>query len=307
MKRVLVTGASGFIGRHALAPLAARGYEVHAVSTRNVASAATVTWHQVDLLSPGGVSRLMEVVRPTHLLHFAWFAVPGQFWTSPENYRWVPASLELLRAFNSVDGRRFVAAGSCAEYEVSDTDCDERRTPLRPSTVYGSCKHAFHVAIDEFAEGRLSVAWGRVFHLYGPGEHPDRLVPSVVRALLEGRPALCTPGTQVRDFLHVQDVADAFVALLDADVRGSVNIASGSPISVADLVGRIGMLMNAGALIRLGERALSAHDPPRLTARVSRLREDVGWSPAMTLDEGLLHTIEWWRSVSPDARRVTKQ
>jgi nucleoside-diphosphate-sugar epimerase len=297
MKRVIVTGASGFIGRHALAPLVDRGFDVHAVSTRTRAGdTSAITWYQANLLHPPDVARLIDAVRPTHLLHFAWFAVPGQFWTSPENLRWVQASLELLQAFEGAGGRRFVGAGSCAEYGVSDTDCDERHTVLEPSTLYGTCKHAFHIVVERFAETRLSAAWGRIFHLYGPDEHPDRLVPSVIGALLDGRPALCTAGTQVRDFLHVEDVAAAFVNLLDSPVCGPVNIASGAPVSVAEVVTKIGRYLDRESMIQLGARAIPAHDPPRLTADISRLRDEVCWSPSITLDRGLSETIDWWQS-----------
>jgi nucleoside-diphosphate-sugar epimerase len=297
MKRVLVTGASGFIGRHTLPALALRGFEVHAVSSQPRPSpAADARWHRSDLLRGADVRQLMDSVQPTHLLHLAWFAVPGQFWTSPENLRWVQASLELLSVFESVGGRRLVAAGSCAEYEWSDVDCDEHDTPLRPATLYGTCKHALHLVMEKFADRRLSTAWGRVFHLYGPHEHPDRLVPSVICSLLDGRPAQCTLGTQVRDFLHVADVAGAFVALLDSPVGGGVNIASGTPVSIANLVSTIGRQMGAESLVRLGARPLPAHEQPRLTARVARLRDEVGWTPTISLESGLEQTTEWWRS-----------
>ncbi|MEO8519720.1 MAG: NAD(P)-dependent oxidoreductase [Acidobacteriota bacterium] len=297
MTRVLLTGASGFIGRHCLRPLGALPFEVHAVSSRaRPAAAGVAEWHQADLLVPGAGARLIETVRPTHLLHLAWCATPGEFWTSPQNLSWVQVSIELLRAFADQGGERFVGAGSCAEYAVAADDCDERTTRLRPGTLYGSAKHAFHAVLEGFARGRLSASWGRVFHLYGPLEHPDRLVPSVILALLAGREAQCSAGTQVRDFLHVQDVADAFAAILASDVEGPVNIASGSPAAVADVVRRIGQLLQAESLIRLGARPPPPHDPPRLTADVTRIRDEVGWHPAVSLDRGLAETIEWWRT-----------
>ena len=87
----------------------------------------------------------------------------------------------------------------------------------------------------------ISFAWGRIFFLHGPGEHPDRLVPSVTRALLAGEPARCTDGRQVRDFLHSSsDAAHAFAALLALRVEGPVNIASGRGCRSRELVGWIG-------------------------------------------------------------------
>lgn len=297
MNRVLLTGATGFIGRHCVAPLASAGFEVHGVSSTPQRLAAGITqWHQGDLLMPGVAERLVAAAAPSHVLHLAWCATPGEFWTSPLNLPWVQSSIALLRAFAEHGGERFVGAGSCAEYEITDTDCDERTTPLRPSTLYGAAKHGFHSVLAGFGPGRLSTAWGRVFHLYGPGEHPDRLVPSVIRALLAGQEAHCTAGTQIRDFLHVQDVADAFVALLAGNAEGAVNIASGEPVPVRAVVSRIGRALSAEPLIRLGARPMPSQDPPRLTASVARMRDEVGWRPALGLERGLADTIAWWRT-----------
>ena len=297
MTRVLLTGASGFIGRFCIEPLAARGLEVHAVSSRPAPAGGfpPATWHRCDLLAPGEAARIVEAIRPAHLLHLAWYATPGQFWTAPENVDWVAASASLLRAFERDGRQRFVGAGTGAEYAPGGEDCVERVTPLAPATLYGVCKHAAHTILESFAAGRFSAAWGRIFHLYGPHELPSRLVPAVIRALLEGGEALCTEGSQVRDFMHVQDVADAFAALVAGEVEGPVNIASGVPVRVADVISRIGVQMDAVPRIRLGARPIPAGELPRVTASVARLRDEVGWSNARDLDRGLAATIEWWR------------
>lgn len=299
MKKVLITGATGFIGHHCLPKLAARGYEIHAVSSKDAPSVdeSDVTWHRVDLLQREQVFELISKVEPTHLLHLAWYAVPGQYWTSTENFRWVQASLDLFEAFVSRGGKRVVAAGSCAEYEWgSDEPCAETKTPLKPATLYGACKHSLRIMLEAYAaQAGLSAAWGRIFFLYGPREYESRLVASVIRSLLRDEPALCSHGRQVRDLLYVEDVADAFVRLLDSDVRGAVNIASGVGVALKDVVGEIGEKLNRPDLIRSNAVTAPVSEPRALVADVTRLREELGWRPKHDLHDGLNKTIVWWQ------------
>jgi nucleoside-diphosphate-sugar epimerase len=300
MKRVLVTGATGFIGRHSFPSLAARGYEVHAstsLENAHAINAPGVVWHRANLLDRAQVFALVSKVRPSHLLHFAWYAVPGKFWTSPENLRWVQASIDLLRAFKEAGGERVVTSGSCAEYEWgNEGPCSEAETPLRPTTLYGTCKHALRLMFESYAsQERLSVAWGRIFFLYGPHEHRDRFVASVIRSLLRGEEARCTHGRQVRDLMHVADVAEAFVALLDSEIKGAVNIASGQAVSLGDVVNEIGERLDRRELIKLGSLVPPAGEPRVIAADTKRLNEEVGWRPQRDLSVGLDETIEWWR------------
>jgi nucleoside-diphosphate-sugar epimerase len=201
-----------------------------------------------------------------------------------------------LQAFERHGGQRVVMAGSCAEYDWGYGYCSERLTPLAPSTLYGNSKHSLQIMLNSFAaQTELSAAWGRIFFLYGPHEYQERLVSSVVGAVLKNNPAPCSHGEQVRDFLHVQDVADAFVALLESDVSGPVNVASGHPVSLKDIVYKIAGKANRWDLIQLGALPAPANEPPLLVANVSRLKDEVGWSPQYDLDRGLEQTMNWWR------------
>jgi nucleoside-diphosphate-sugar epimerase len=312
-KRVLVTGAGGFIGRWSVPPLVAAGYEVHAVAGRDATRSTPVqlhgaVMHRADLLDESSVDALMARVKASHLLHFAWIATPGVYWTSPDNARWRSAGQHLVRAFKDHGGARVVMAGTCAEYDWTRVGvCHEATSPLAhetPSehggaaiTAYARAKLEMHAALQRYAAAYdLSAAWGRIFFQYGPDEHPERLVASVIRNLLQGREAPCSHGRQVRSFLHVADVGSAFAALLDGPVAGAVNIGSGTSMSIADLLQEIGRQIGRPELLCLGARAAPPAEPPMLVPDVARLRTEVGWEPRFSVPEGIADTIAWWRS-----------
>jgi len=299
MKRVLVTGATGFIGRHSLARLQALGYEVHAVSGQRVSTIGRegIFWHQANLLALDKIEPLMAEVRPTHLLHFAWYVVPGKYWTASENLSWVTATVSLMQSFAEYGGQRVVMAGTCAEYDWKFDYCSELFTPCRPATFYGVCKHSTQVLLDAWsAQSSISSAWGRIFFLYGPGEHPSRLVSSVIRSLLQDEPARCTHGKQVRDVMYVEDVAAAFVALLNSNIEGAVNIASGNPVRLKDVIRIAADLVGRRELVELGAIPASANEPAVLIADIDRLRGQVGFSHQHSLQDGISRMVEYMKT-----------
>jgi nucleoside-diphosphate-sugar epimerase len=311
---VVVSGAGGFIGRWSIPRLIAGGYEVHAVAARAPgreppAQLSGAEIHYADLLREESIDALMQEVRPSHLLHFAWVATPGAYWTSPENRRWLAASQHLLQSFQGNGGMRAVMAGSCAEYDWSRAGvCNERSSPLADGaalTPYAECKIAMQRALAAFGSARhLSTAWGRIFFQFGPDEHPDRLVASVIMNLLSGREALCTHGRQIRSFLHVADVGSAFAALLDSVTEGPVNMGSPDRISIAGLLEAIAAQIGRPELVRLGVRSAPPSEPPLLVPDVERLYNEVGWRPQFGLHDAIADTISWWRQrteVSLDA------
>lgn len=318
--RVLLTGASGLIGSRAIEPLLAAGYQVHALARRTGAAAiaapagdsaasaadfAAVTWHEVDLLDERASAAAVREIAAEHLLHLAWCTEHGRFWDAPENLDWVAASLRLLRNFADAGGRRAVLAGTCAEYDWAaageaclELERDGRpATPEAPATLYGTCKRATRLVAEAYArEAALSLAWGRVFLLYGPGEDERRLVPGVARALLSSSEAPTSDGAQIRDFMHVDDVAAGFVALLAGSVEGPVNIASGDGVPIADVLALIARAAGHPELLRLGALPRRDGEPDRLVADIARLRHEVGFRPAISLEQGIAGTVESLRA-----------
>jgi nucleoside-diphosphate-sugar epimerase len=301
VSRILVTGASGFLGRPLVERLIADGEEVHALSTRHAPGAdhAGVHWHRDDLLDPAAAARVAGEVRPERLVHLAWYVAHGRFWSALENAEWVEASLRLLRAFADSGGRRVVLVGTCAEYEWGgEQDLDELDSVLNPRSLYGVCKDALRrIAAAYAGESGLEVAWGRLFFLYGPGEQSERLVPAVVRSLIRGERVATSTGAQVRDFMHVHDAAAALVAVLQSELTGAVNIASGTGTPVAELLDTIGALTGAVDLIDRGARPASASEPPRIVASVRRLTDEARFRPSLSLRDGLAATVDWWRDL----------
>ena len=296
MRRVLVSGASGFVGRRSIEPLLARGAEVHTVQRHPADFATGVVAHAADLHDVDAVASLMADVRPTHLLHFAWIATPGVYLTSLDNPLWLRSSLHLVEAFLAHGGQRVVVAGSAMEYDWSAGVCSERTTPCRPATLYGACKHAQYEVLERWSsQTGFSFAEGRLFWMYGPEESPDRLVPAMFRASTSGMPFRLRYPAQVRDYLHVADAAAAFAALLDSEVQGAVNIGAGDGVVLSRLAEIVGEETGQRLFVEPGDDAAS--DPaPVVLAEATRLARDVGFTPRYRLEQGIRETIAWWKA-----------
>lgn len=300
-KRIFITGATGFIGRYCLKLLKDCSFEIHAV-TRQDQYDNEIFWHKCNLLEKGTALRLIRSLRPSYLLHLAWNAEPNIFWTTPENLDWIGASLELLQAFAEYGGRRVVITGTCAEYDWRFGFCSEDITPLLPDTLYGTCKNALQDILTSYSqEAGISSAWGRIFFIFGPHENPGRLISSVTLSLLKGQTAACSHGNQVRDFLHVADVASAIITLLTSDFQGPINIASGRGITVKEIVINIGTVLGRLDLIQFGEVPTSPTEPPLLIADTRRLNNELGWQPSETFEQRIKETINWWKVQYPSS------
>lgn len=304
MQRILVTGASGFVGRQVLDALQDCGAEVFAVSRSAPAhSLDKARWAEEDLLAPDGPKNVVARFRPTHLIHLGWCATPGTFLTSPENIRWLEASLELLQVFAECGGERFVGVGSGFEYlPAPDSLCKEDVTPVLGSTLYGATKQALGTVCLQAGDTLgLRTAWVRLFHLYGPHEHAARLVPAVCLSVINNQEIRLSSGSRRLDYISVTDASKALAAIAMGSVSGAVNVGSGEVVTVRAVAERIAASRKKENLL-LFAPPLDEEQMPLLAPDITKLRTHVTWQPSMTLDEGLEATLEWWERQTLEQR-----
>lgn len=289
MDRVLITGASGFVGSATLEPLREMGCEIHCLG-RTPPEAPDVVFHALDLLAEDPADRLRSIA-PTHLLHAAWYEDRASIWSAPENFLWVEATLRLLRAFARAGGKRAVLTGSAAEYSWEQPHLNEWITTLAPVTYYGQAKRDLFLTTSQGDFSDLSIGWARLFWLFGPDDKPDKLLSHIIDALARGQSVRCTNGVQTRPFIYIEDAARALVALLLSRVEGAVNIALEETASVRTVVLAAARYFGAPNAIRFGERAMQSNEPARLSASVDRLRHEVGFLPRYSIDAGIRKTV----------------
>ncbi len=298
--RVLVTGATGFVGAHLVRRLLDERHEVAALIRTT-----SDTWRLTGVIEHVSVIHgdlgqpetwLDQVVRfrPDVCAHLAWYAEPGTYLESAENISCLASGLSLLEALAAANCARVVMTGTCAEYAHAEQPLNES-SPIGPTTLYAACKLALStVATQRARQLGMQLAWARLFYLYGPREDPRRLVPAVIKALSEGRPFAATTGHQVRDYLHIDDVASALCALTESPACGVFNVSSAEPVRIAGLLNLIADILDRPGLIRFGELPGREGDPPFLVGEHTRLRAATNWTPRRNLRDGLASTIEWW-------------
>lgn len=299
--RILLTGATGFIGCHVARALVRAGHEVIALNlpgcgTQRLDDLRTsLELIDLDLADTLVVEQLIDRVRPEACIHLAWYAEPGKYLTSPINLDCLSQGMHLARCLLLGGCRRLLAAGTCVEYDLAGASPLREDSPTRPQSLYAASKLALSQMLGEVGRlTELSVAWLRFFYLYGPHEDARRLVPAVIGGVLAGERVALTAGTQVRDYLHVEDLAAAVVAVLESPLAGPINVCSGEAVTVRELATTIGQLLGRQELLDFGARPMPPDEPLCVVGDNRKLREGTAWRRRFDLRSGLEQTIAWW-------------
>lgn len=285
--RVLLTGGTGYIGKHVVSILQNRGVPTLMLGKKPLDHMpSNFQFAECDLLRSSSFD-VIQQFKPTHLIHLAWFAKHGEFWTSVENTQWVTSTIDLVEQFAASGGQHLTVSGTCAEYSWDETVCEENVTSICPSTIYGKAKNLTHECLQLLCDSKgLSLAWARVFFPFGgAGEHPNRLFPSLVSALRAGK-SIEVNGCLQRDFLHVEDMAAALAHLSLGSKKGVFNMASGETLSIKQFGDLVATHLGKSPDLVVDNRAGAFGQPMIISACVQQLKS-TGWSPAMSVIERL--------------------
>ncbi|MCQ2581834.1 MAG: NAD(P)-dependent oxidoreductase [Alphaproteobacteria bacterium] len=294
MQKVLITGSTGFIGTNVTNELLKRGYEVHAiVYGSQPAKQKNLICYDMNLMDISVVDKFMSEHHFENLIHLAWYVGKGCH-TSDLNLDWVITTLNLLKSFKDHGGKRFLGAGTCSEYEYKYGYLLEDETPTDPKTLYGNGKNAvFNVAKVFCNQNDIIFKWPRIFNLYGPNEKPTRLMPSVINSCLNNEDVKVSDCLKFQDYLHVEDTARAIVDVFESDLHGAVNICSGKPVQLKEIVTKIAEFTNFKGKILWG--SIPAAFGEDLVVGNNEKLKSIGWQPRYSLEAGLKQTIKWWK------------
>ncbi len=291
-RRVLVTGASGFIGKHLVERLLESGADVHAVSRHVQCDGLDgVTWWQSDLAEAFEAHELIASIRPDFIFHLASHVAGGRdiALVQPTFRSNLMSTLNLLTAATEVGCQRLIITGSLEEPNIGSAaaPCSPYAAAKSAGSAYARMFHALY---------GLPVVILRLFMVYGPGQQDRRkLVPYVIHSLLRGERPLLSNGTRDVDWIYIDDVIEGVVQAVHADgLEGrTVDIGSGELVSVREVVERLTNLIDPRITPHFGALA----DRPLEQIRVANTLDSfqwLEWRPSVTLQDGLSRTVAWY-------------
>ena len=300
--RVLVSGGGGFVGSHVVPALLARACDVAVLirpgsdTSRIDDALPRVQRVESDVMNLHSARAAIRAFAPQAVAHLAWRGVSHRYRDDQAQNDNVHATQSLLHLAHEAGCTAFIGVGSQAEYGLHGHAMDES-TPTRPCTAYGNAKLAACALAQSLCPSLgMRFAWLRLFSTYGPMDSPDCLLPYVIANLLRGHAVEFTAGAQQWDYLYVQDAAEAMVRVIETpSAQGIFNLGSGRTHTIRAIVEQVRDMIDPSAPLQFGARPYAPQQVMHLQADIARLQAATGWSPKVSLTQGLARTIAWHR------------
>jgi len=299
-QRVLITGSTGFIGARIAERVHEQGHSVALLirtartDDRAAAIYADCQIIKGDLQQPSTYADAIRDFRPDALIHAAWTGVAGADRNDPHQIDNIGASAALLETAIKAGIKSFIGLGSQAEYGPKSAKLDET-TSTDPTTLYGFSKlAALQVTQSMCRLQDIRHAWLRVFSTFGPRDNPTWMIPSLIAKLEAGEVAELTGCEQIWDFLHIDDAANAALAVLESSTAAGIfNLGSGKGRPLLETVTLLRDLVRPDGELGIGKVPYRPDQVMHLEADITRLNEATGWQPTVDLKDGLQQVVEW--------------
>ena len=287
--KVLLTGATGFIGSAFLRGVLARGHVVAALARQDTTVVQSCKHQNLQWL-PGTITSApweqIQAFGAEACVHCAWTTAPRVAYDSPEHLQFFKKSEDFLNRVIDSGIEHMIGIGTCIEYQLGNAPLVEDKTPIGPVGPYAQSKNNMRIWLEQ-ASGRrgFQFCWSRIFYVYGPGEDPTRLCSSLIRRFRGNEPLILKTPNSTKDYVYIEDVADALLLLLETKFPGAVNIGTGIGVTILELAEMVATLLGKTGLVQTAAKVES--DPlGYVVADATRLRS-LGWKPRYDLKQGI--------------------
>ncbi|WP_312095205.1 NAD-dependent epimerase/dehydratase family protein [Aminipila sp.] len=295
MKKILITGGTGFVGTAVVEALESYDVELHILSRVDYSHFDTEKkkYHKISLMQFKDIDRLLSSLKADYLIHLAWYVNPMDYLDSDKNLLWVSATLNIISSFVRNGGVRLVATGTCFEYAFNEDIVDEETTPICPLSLYAQCKASTYEILKKYLrDNNISYVWARLGYMYGENEYENRVVPYIIKNLLRDKEVICKNSSAIRDYIYVKDVGSSLVEVLFSEYIGPLNIATGKKVMMRQLFKEIARQLNKENLVIYIDEPVM---PKSMVMNVTRLKS-IRSKYSTKLSEGINETIKWWKS-----------
>jgi UDP-glucuronate decarboxylase len=277
--KILVTGGAGFIGSALVRMLVSlKKYNIFVLHRKDsnlfrlIEVQDKINYIEGDIFDSNSYYKIKNI-KPDIVYHLSWYAEPGKYLNSLENLKHYESSVNFIEFLFKLKIHKIIVTGTCFEYDASYEYLSET-TPEKPTDLYSSSKLALKAILNQLSNTyNIPVIWARIFHLYGQYENEARLIPHVINSLINNRKIqLKSHGLQIRDYLNVNDVAQALIYLLKAKETSTYNIGSGNPVRIKDLIMQIGEILNKRRLISFASSATPLNEPSFICSKIEKIK-----------------------------------